>query len=75
MDDAEMRVYSSIFTKEIKIFSREDARYVILHFCEYCNKGAINAFHCGGADAMRCQAVKKQIVADWFPRKAKKCKK
>ncbi len=64
-DDWIPKTYASPFTRDIEIFSPKDAIYVIHHFCEYCNKGAIDAFHCAGVDSMKCEAVKEQIIKDW----------
>lgn len=62
-----MSVYSSPpFTQEIEVLSKQDALYVINHFCEYCVKGASEWYHCAGVDSAKCNTIIEQIKNDWF---------
>lgn len=61
-----MSIYSSPFTQDIEILSKQDALYAINHFCEYCEKGASEWYHCAGVDSAKCEEVKDHIIKDWF---------
>jgi hypothetical protein len=59
------KTYQSSFTKPITIETNKDAVYTITHFCDYCEKSAIEQFHCSGRDADICSKVKEQIASDF----------
>ncbi len=71
-----MPVYQSPFTRPIEITSQKEAHDIYLDFCYYCEKGAIDMFHCSYRDSKLCEAVREQILNDWsnetLARKAKK---
>lgn len=47
----------------------QEAFSLLTHFCNLCSKDAVEQFHCSGADAAKCEAVKEQVRKDWFYKK------
>lgn len=59
------KTYQSSFTKPIVIETKEEAIHAITHFCDYCEKGTIEQFHCSGRDTNICSKVKEQIASNF----------
>lgn len=55
-------IFQSNYTNPIVVETKEKAAYVLINFCEYCNKDAIERLHCSGKDSMNCNIVKEQII-------------
>lgn len=62
-----MKTYKSLFTKEMVVSNKEEAKEVINQMCNfYCLKDSEGKYFCSYVDAKECNQVKNQIKKDWL---------